>query len=90
MDDLEGGSLYNKIIRNNQLSEENAATITAFLVSIVKYMHNNDIVLRNLRPETIYFEEAGDSLNIKLVDLSLAIQLRDIEANCDDYAYEEY
>ena len=89
MDELQGGSLYNKIISNGSFNEENAATIAAFFVSIIKYMHKNEVVIRNLRPENIYFEEK-DSLDIKLIDLSLARKLEDIVPNEEDVSYEQY
>ena len=37
-------------------------------------MHKNSIIIRNLRPETLYFDDKKDVLDIKLVDLSLAIE----------------
>lgn len=72
MDEYQGGSLFDKIIQEGQLSELDSAAISAYLVSIIKYLHKNNVIIRNLKPETLMFEEK-DSLDVKLIDLSLAI-----------------
>lgn len=71
------------------MNETSAATVAAYLVSIIKYFHKNEIIIRNLRPETIYFE-ADDSLDIKLVDLSLAMEYRHYKDLDEDHLYEAY
>ena len=55
------------------MSEQDSAAISAFIISIIKYLHKMDVIVRNLRPELFVFEEK-DSLDIKLLDLSLAMQ----------------
>jgi len=40
-DDLKGQTLFNRIIYEGELGEETAASIAAFMVSIVKYLHKN-------------------------------------------------
>lgn len=59
------------------------------MATIIKYLHKNDVILRNLRPESIVFEEV-DTLDIKLMDLSLAIQKKDYVDSRQDYLFEEY
>jgi serine/threonine protein kinase len=44
------------------------------LISIVKYLHKNGIIIRNLRPENLFFDDKKDVLDLKLIDLSLAIE----------------
>ena len=80
IDDFRGGSLFDKIIYDGCLLEVDAAAISACLVSIIKYLHKNDVIVRNMRPETILFEEK-DSLDIKLIDLSLAVEKKDYQDN---------
>lgn len=55
----------------------------------MKYLHRNDVIIRNLRPETIVFDDP-DSLEIRLVDLSLAVRKEDYVNNSQDYLFEEY
>lgn len=89
MDDIKGGSLYNKILENGKLTEQQAATISAYFVSIIKYMHKNEIIVRNMRPETIYFEEKN-SLDIKLIDLCLALPKDEMIEGDEDPMYKSY
>ena len=71
------------------MNEEEAAAIAAFLVSVVKYCHKNEIIIRNLRPELIVFEEEK-GLDVKLIDLSLAVQKEKYVDNHADPLYEHY
>jgi serine/threonine protein kinase len=41
MVELKGGNLFDKIIRAGQFSETDSAAMSAYLVSIVKYLHKN-------------------------------------------------
>ena len=50
--------------------------IGAFLASIVRYLHKKNIIIRNLRPDFILIDNK-DILEVKLVDLSLAIEVGD-------------
>ena len=77
------------IIYKGQLSELDAAAISAYLISIMKYLHKNNIIIRNMRPETILFEEK-DSYDIKLVDLSLAMEKKYYKEGHQDTLFEEY
>ena len=59
------------------------------MVSIIKYLHKNNVIIRNLRPETIMFEEK-ESYDIKLVDLSLAMEKKYYKEGHGDTMFEEY
>ena len=75
IDDLQGNTLNEKILLfEENLSEPEVAQYTAFLVSIVKYLHNKKVILRNLRPEGIWI----DGTDVKLLDLSLALEEEEV------------
>ena len=59
---------------SEQKIEPEVAQYTAFLVSIVKYLHNKKVILRNLRPEGIWI----DGTDVKLLDLSLALEEEEV------------
>jgi len=59
-------------MNEGSLSEVDAAAIAAFLISLIKYLHKNEVIIRNLRPETIFFEDK-EGFDIKIIDLTLAI-----------------
>ena len=56
---MEGLTLFDRIMLEGKLNEEKAAMVSSYLSSIVKYMHKNDIILRNLRPENIMLDDFG-------------------------------
>ena len=56
-------------------------------MSIIKYLHKNEVIARNLRAETIVFEEK-DGLDVKIIDLSLAIKDQDVKQGASDPLFE--
>jgi len=84
-----GGNLFERIIQLGNLPETDSASISSHLVSIIKYLHKNGIVIRNLRPEIIYFEDK-DGLDIKLFDLSLSSSKENYKEGAIDWLFDEY
>ncbi|CDW88817.1 protein kinase domain containing protein [Stylonychia lemnae] len=74
IDTFDGLSLFDRIIRHGQLSEQEAAMIIQHIFSAVKYLHKNGFVHRNIRPETILFESDSAVSDIKLVDFITVIE----------------
>ena len=89
IDEFHGRTLFDRIIQKGQLNEEDSAAIAGYLVSIIKYLHKNGVIVRNLRAESIVFEEK-DGLDIKLIDLSLAIKEEDVKQGASDPLFEEF
>ena len=65
------------------IAELEAAAICGYMVSIVKYLHKHGVIIRNLRPETILFEDSS-AYDMKLVDLSLAISKKHYKDGVDN------
>jgi serine/threonine protein kinase len=63
-----GGDLY----RRTPYSERDAAGIVGQLLSAVKYMHDHDIVHRDLKFENIMFESHRADAEIKVIDFGLS------------------
>lgn len=89
IDELRGETLFDKIIQEGQLNDINAACIAAYLVSILRYMHRQNIIIRNFKPENILFEEK-ESNNLKLVDLTLAIDPKFIKHHQPDHIFDHF
>lgn len=66
-------SLFDQILLDNKIKESKAATICCKLASILKYLHRFGIVIRDLRTEHVAVEGEGDNIDVKLVDLSMAV-----------------
>jgi len=63
-----GGDLYKRL----PYSERDAAKISGKLISAIKYMHDNNIVHRDLKFENIMFENNSPDAEIKVIDFGLS------------------
>lgn len=79
IDSFIGMSLFDRIIKNGQLSEQEACMILSHVMSAVKYLHKNGMVHRNIRPETILFESESALSDIKLVDFISVIETSEMQ-----------
>lgn len=59
------GDLHSVIIKNGSLSLDNTIYIIAELLNVLEYLHNNNIIYCDLKPENIIFNERN---HIKLID----------------------
>eukprot|EP00347_Sterkiella_histriomuscorum_P003644 403363499 len=87
LDTFNGLSLFDRIIRHGQLSEQESAMIISHVFSAVKYLHKCGFVHRNLRPESILFESENALSDIKLVDLISCIETKEISEDDPDYDF---
>jgi len=68
MEICSGGDLYKRL----PYSEKDAAKIVGKLTSAIKYMHDNNVVHRDLKFENIMFENVEDEAEIKVIDFGLS------------------
>jgi len=64
----DGGDLYSRL----PYTEKEAAYITGKMLSAVKYMHDHQIVHRDLKFENIMFESKNPGAEIKVIDFGLS------------------
>ena len=69
IDTIRGVALFDRIIKQGQLPEADCAMIMQRILSVVRYLHGSGYSLRNLRTETILFENDTSLYDIKFVDL---------------------
>lgn len=70
---LKGGTLKSYIDNNiESLSEEKSIQILFYLLQAVNYIHNKDIVHRDIKPDNIMFADKNDLSTLKLVDFGLS------------------
>ena len=73
-----GGELYDRIVKKKQsvavgcFAEDEAAQILYQVLKAVSYLHSQDVVHRDVKPENIVFETNEKDSCIKLVDFGLA------------------
>jgi len=71
MELMEGGELYDEIIRRKSFTEGDASYIMRQLVEALDYLHQQGIVHRDLKLENLLLVKK-DSLEIKLADFGLS------------------
>lgn len=71
-----GGDLFDAITIAQKFSEEQAALMITHLVSALAYLHNLNIVHRDVKPENLLVEFDGDRIRLlKLGDFGLACEV---------------
>jgi len=71
MELMEGGELYEEIVKRKSFTEKDASYIMMQLFSALEYLHKNDIVHRDLKLENLLLTKK-DHLEIKLADFGLS------------------
>ena len=70
MEYAEGGELFDYIIKNDYLSEDESRNIFHQIIDAIDYMHQLGICHRDLKPENILFDSSHK--NIKIIDFGLS------------------
>lgn len=69
MEYVAGGELFDYIVSEGKLAEEESARIFYQIVSCVEYCHSRGIAHRDLKPENILLDT---NMNVRIVDFGLA------------------
>jgi len=70
---LEGGELFDRLIKENSFDESKAAHIVKQVLLAINYMHKKNITHRDLKPENILLETKDPSkLDIKISDFGFS------------------
>jgi len=71
MDLMEGGELYDEIIRRETFTEKEASYVTSQLLEALVYLHGKGFVHRDLKLENLLLK-SHNSLDIKVADFGLS------------------
>lgn len=69
---LEGGELFDLIVKRGNLTEVETSKIMRKVVQAVTYLHSKNICHRDLKPENILFAVKGDIESIRITDFGLS------------------
>eukprot|EP01036_Dinobryon_divergens_P029898 gene29899-39068_t len=69
---MSGGDLHQRVVEKTYLSEKEARRYVIQVLKALKYLHDNHIVHRDLRPENMMFTSTAIDADLKLVELSYA------------------
>lgn len=67
-----GGTLFDKIMQEKFLPEIEAASIMKQILSAVNYLHQSNILHRDLKPEIMMFDAPGPSGILKISDFGIS------------------
>lgn len=71
-----GGELFDRIVQQGRFTEHDALVVILQMLEAISYLHNNNIVHRDVKPENVlYLDESQDS-NIVLADFGIAKKLQ--------------
>lgn len=69
---LEGGELFDLIVKRGNLTEVETSKIMRKVVQAVVYLHAKNICHRDLKPENILFAAKGDIDSVRVTDFGLS------------------
>lgn len=76
MEYVSGGELFDHIVKNGRLNENEARKFFQQIISGVAYCHRHMIVHRDLKPENLLLD---DNMNVKVADFGLSNMMKDGE-----------
>eukprot|EP00471_Norrisiella_sphaerica_P005898 CAMPEP_0184482380 /NCGR_PEP_ID=MMETSP0113_2-20130426/3945_1 /TAXON_ID=91329 /ORGANISM="Norrisiella sphaerica, Strain BC52" /LENGTH=527 /DNA_ID=CAMNT_0026862075 /DNA_START=29 /DNA_END=1609 /DNA_ORIENTATION=+ len=92
MELCEGGELYDRLIEHSHgYSEKQAARILRQLFDAVAYMHRNEFVHCDLKPDNFLFKNKSEESSIKIIDFGMAKHVQPNEyyhRQCGTYYYK--
>ncbi|XP_005089392.1 calcium/calmodulin-dependent protein kinase type IV [Aplysia californica] len=67
-----GSELFQRIVTQGFYSEKQAANAVRDIVQAVKYLHDHNVVHRDLKPENILYEDLSPDSRLKVADFGLS------------------
>ena len=72
MEFCSGKELYHRIIKKSRFSEKDAAKATFELILPINYLHQHQIVHRDIKLENFLYEDSTDNSRLKLIDFGFS------------------
>eukprot|EP00612_Vaucheria_litorea_P003774 CAMPEP_0171461772 /NCGR_PEP_ID=MMETSP0945-20130129/6083_1 /TAXON_ID=109269 /ORGANISM="Vaucheria litorea, Strain CCMP2940" /LENGTH=301 /DNA_ID=CAMNT_0011988179 /DNA_START=112 /DNA_END=1017 /DNA_ORIENTATION=+ len=86
MDLAKGSELYDRLVKRGLMKRETTVKVMKQLIEAVAYLHNNDIVHGDIKPENCILDETeGCDPFLKLADFGSAFFVGDVDAKNKDY-----
>lgn len=74
MEFVAGGELFNYIRAEGNFNNETAKYVVAEIILALQYLHNQDIIYRDIKPENLLVDHHG---HLKLTDFGFAKHIED-------------
>ena len=90
MEYCKGGELFNYIIRKKHLSEEQSCKFFHEIIDALEYLHIQNIVHRDIKPQNILLDTSNNEITLKIIDFGISnIYSLDslLESSCGTASY---
>jgi serine/threonine protein kinase len=78
---MEGGKLTDWIEKKKKFSEEEISNICLQLLQSLKYLHENEIIHRDVKSDNILLAHTQGDILVKLCDFGFSCKLKDLKEN---------
>ena len=85
LENFQGNSLFEHVIHSGELSESNTAQIVGQIVSVLRYLHKKNIILRNMNMHSFRLYDHGQISDVRLVDMLLAVKSNKVKAEANNF-----
>jgi calcium/calmodulin-dependent protein kinase I len=75
MERMEGGDVFDRILKMKQYTERDARGLSKFLLEAVACMHQSGITHRDLKPQNLLLKSKDDNSDIKIADFGFACKV---------------
>ena len=73
MEYCSGGDLFDHIVENTKVENQDAARIFLQILDAIEYMHSQGVSHRDLKPENMLLDQ---NRNVKIIDFGLSNEFR--------------
>lgn len=74
MEFLEGGELFDRIVKKHFYNEKEARDLVQLLLNTLSYLHKNNIAHRDLKPENLLLKDKNNDWDVKIADFGFAVE----------------
>lgn len=86
---IEGGDLFNRVVSSEKFNERYCAIIARKLLVALAYMHERNIIHRDLKLENIMLTSVDEEADVKIVDFGFASEMtpKNLQVFCGSPGY---
>lgn len=76
-----GGKLFDRILQRSDLNETDICVYFYEILKIIRYIHSNKIMHRDIKPDNLIFSDKGNTPCLKIIDFQSACEFFNSDLN---------